>query len=111
MMGRTRLYDDDATKQRAYRARADTPRNIVTQTPGQNGRRYDISPVLGAVQAASSPRGAVWQHSVAVGLLVRVEAELGPGRVLATVLQAGQSRLQAGVAYPFRRDLLSEVQP
>ena len=43
---------------------------------------------------------------IATGLLVRVVAMLDGGRVMARVLQAGVTRLNAGYEYPFRADLL-----
>lgn len=110
-MGRKRVYADAAARKRASRDRQRGESDIVTQTQGQMTGCHDIAPRAAPVRGADGPHGAVFQHQAAAGLLVRVDAELARGRVLATVLQPGQSGLQAGIAYPFRLDLMNEVHP
>lgn len=110
-MGRRRMYTDATERKRANRARRHAGADIVTYPQGENTRRHDIKGLTAPVRAADGHTGAVCQHTAAAGLLVRVDGELAGGRVLATVLQPGQSNLTAGTAYPFRVDLLNEVAP
>lgn len=137
--GRKRQFDDNAARQRAYRERQAAGRsteparpaavtsgfNFVTQpdnlrTTQNNVTAFSLATAGGAGKAFETARpqtiavrefpvGAVCAHSDAAGLLVRVVAMLDGGRVKAKVLQAGVTHLNAGHEYPFRADLLAEV--
>lgn len=104
-MARQRLYNNDAERQRAYRSRQAALRLSHSETRGAGKESLCGLPVGG-----EWAQGAMLAHREAAGLLLRCEEALGDGRVLATVIAAGVSRLCPGRRYPFRVDLLLEVE-
>ena len=108
-MARQRLYNNAAERQRAYRQRAsrqDALRLSHAETRGEGKESLSGLPV-----GCGGAPGVVLAHRGAAGLLVRCEEGLDDGRVLATVIAPGTSRLRAGQRYPFKAEWLCEVQP
>lgn len=100
-MGRVRMYASAAGRQAAYRERR------------RGALRFQGVAVGGDEKnGAGAVCGAVVQHAQVSGLLLRItEDDLPNGRVRAVVVAPGRSGLLVGVAYPFKRAALSEVQP
>lgn len=95
--GRPRVYVSSADRQRAYRRR-------VLQNQGESVQGNEKN-------GAGAVCGAVVQHADVPGLLLRISEDLDGARVRAVVVASGRSSLLVGVAYPFRRAALVEVQP
>lgn len=108
-MGRRRLYESNAERQRAYRqrkAQQAAALRFARPKPFALRKKEPLTRSGGSVPA----EGALCGHCEVAGLLLRVDRRLDDGRVVAIVLDPGPTRLRAGGAYPFRADLLEMVQ-
>ena len=106
-MARQRLYNNAAERQRAYRQRS---RQNALRLSHVETRGAGKESLCGLPVGCGWAQGVVLAHREATGLLLRFEEVLDGGRVLATVIAAGVSRLCPGRRYPFRLDLLCEVE-
>lgn len=109
VVGRKRVYASAADKQRAWRENGGS----VGAVGRANVESYGVTKKngAGAVSVAlSSGAGVVYHHAAVSGLLVRVCDDLDGERVRAVVVAPGRSSLLPGVAYPFKRAALCEVQ-